>query len=192
MKFYLMVAIAAIFMVNTVSAQDVHIGFKGGLNVYNINTDDNYSFDSKLGLHAGLLGHIHITDRFAIQPEVMYSGQGARYQNFNSRLNLHYVNVPVLFQLMFGNGFRIHAGPQAGFLIKAKFKNDDVSLDYTDNYKTLDLGLSLGGSYLHTASGFGIDARYTHGLSNINDSGSTRTSNRGFQLGLFYLFGHRS
>ena len=191
MKFYLL-AITAVLMAGTAAAQDVHLGFKAGLNLYNVNPSNHYNFDSKIGFHTGVLAHIHVTDRFAIQPEVMYSVQGAKYERSNSRLDMHYVNVPVLFQLMFNNGFRVHAGPQAGFLVKAESRNSEFKIDHSDNFKTVELSLSIGASYVHTKTGLGIDARYNHGLGNISYRNSDRISNRGVQVGLFYLFGHKS
>lgn len=192
MKSYLITLVTAVFMGSAVSAQNAHLGFKGGLNIYDVHTTNNYNYDIKLGFHAGMFAHLHLTEKFALQPEVLYSGQGAKYQNSNVRLHLDYINVPVLLQYMFSNGFRVQAGPQVGFLIKAKSINNQVSVNQTDNFNTVDFALSFGASYVHTKSGLGIDARYNHGLSQINEYGYEKMTNRGFQLGLFYLFGHKS
>jgi hypothetical protein len=40
------------------------------------------------------------------------------------------------------------------------------------------------------STGFGIDLRYNHGINDINKSNDVKSTNRGIQLGLFYLFGH--
>jgi len=192
MKFYL-IALATTFLVTTaVHAQDINIGVKGGLNVYNINNDNNSEYDSKLGFHLGLIGHIHLTRQFAVQPELVYSVQGAKYTNggIKSKLNLGYVNIPVLLQYMFDNGFRLQAGPQVGFMLNAKTEIGDVKTDVKDNFKTVDFGLGFGMGYV-TTSGFGIDARYNFGLSNINENDAVKSINRGFQAGLFYLLKHK-
>jgi hypothetical protein len=93
---------------------------------------------------------------------------------------------------MFDNGFRIQAGPQIGFLISAKSKNNNDITDIKDNYKPIDFGISVGASYVFPPTGFGIDARYNLGLSNINKNSSVNSTNRGVQLGVFYIFGHNS
>jgi hypothetical protein len=93
---------------------------------------------------------------------------------------------------MFDNGFRIQAGPQLGLLISAKSKNNNDITDIKDNYKPIDLGLSVGASYVVPSTGFGIDARYNFGLSNINKNGTVNSTNRGVQFGVFYIFGHNS
>jgi len=171
-------------------AGHVNLGIKGGVNAYNVHNDNDTKYDTKAGFHFGLLGHIHFDSQFAIQPEIVFSGQGAKIGDIN--YNLNYVNVPVLFQYMFDNGFRLQAGPQAGFLITAKSKNDNVTTDNRDDLKPLDFGLSFGASYIFPPTGFGIDARYNLGLSNINKDSDVNSTNRGIQLGLFYIFGHNS
>ncbi|MBW6491976.1 MAG: PorT family protein [Lentimicrobium sp.] len=170
----------------------INIGIKGGLNYYNISNDNNLKYDNKLGYHIGLLGHIHINQSFAVQPEIVFSTQGAKYKvdNVTTNYNLSYINVPVLFQYMFDNGLRLQAGPQAGLLLAAKSKNGSTTIDNKENLKPLDLALSIGAGYIFPPSGLGIDLRYNLGLNNINDVGEVKSTNRGLQLGLFYIFGH--
>lgn len=200
MKF-LFVLLTAIMITGTASAQHgnapeghVSLGIKGGVNLYNIHNDNSATYDSKLGFNVGLLGHIHVASHFAIQPEINFSTQGAKYDLDNSvtKLNLNYINVPVLIQYMWDNGFRLQAGPQAGLLISAKSEINDNTVDIKNDFKSLDLGVSFGMGYIHPSTGIGIDARYNLGLSNINENSGVKSTNRGFQLSLFYIFGHNS
>lgn len=110
----------------------------------------------------------------------------------NTNFNLDYINIPVLFQYMFDNGFRIQAGPQVGFLVRAKAENGSTSLDIKDEFKTIDAGISFGASYIHTPSSFGVDARYNLGLTDISESSGMTSTSRGLQVGIFYLFDHRN
>jgi len=176
--------LTAVLITGIVSAQHgnapaghVTLGVKGGLNFYNIHNDNNINYDQRTGYYFGLLGHIHRNSQWAFQPELVYSAQGAKNHN------LGYINIPVLLQYMFDNGFRIQAGPQVGFLISS---DNDI------DYNPIDLALSIGASYVVPSTGFGIDLRYNHGISDINKSSAVKSNNRGIQLGLFYLFGHNS
>lgn len=193
MKFNVTVALAAFLTVGTASAQHVNIGVKAGLNLYNINNDNGTEYDTRVGFHAGLLGHIHLSKQWAVQPELVYSAQGAKstVTSPDTKINLGYINLPIMIQYMFDNGFRVQAGPQAGFLISAKTEADNKSTDIKDELKTVDFALGFGAGYIHSASGFGIDARYNLGLSNINDNSTVKQTNRGFQLGVFYQFKHQ-
>lgn len=197
-KFFILLA-ASVLVAGIAGAQHsnspaghVNFGVKGGVNLYDIHHDNSTKYDLKTGYHVGLLGHIHFNRKFAIQPELVLSHQGGRYsfENSNSNYTLDYLNIPVLFQYMFDNGFRLQAGPQAGFLISAKSKTDNNSVDIRDDYNAFDFGLSLGASYVFPSTGFGVDARYNFGLANINKNSSVYSTNRGLQLGVFYIFAY--
>jgi hypothetical protein len=191
MKYFFLTVIAALTISANVCAQGVHIGIKGGANLSDVYNSEGLNYDYKFGFHGGLLAHIHIAKHFAIQPEVVYSRQGARfhYQDDNAQLRLNYINVPVLFQYMFGNGFRLQAGPQVGFLVNSALKNDDFYYSRPNTFNKVDFAAAVGASYV-SAMGLGIDARYVHGFIDVTDGPATST-NRGFQLGLFYLFNPR-
>ena len=182
----------ALLLGATVFAQNAKIGLKAGLNVSTL-TDENDELGSKLGFHAGLLSHIHLAPQWALQPEIMYSSQGAKYTitDGEHELGLNYINIPVQVQYMFNNGFRLQTGPQVGFLVDVNDKRDGTETgNFTsDDFHTVDVSWSAGLGYL-THSGLGVDARYNFGLRNILDAGvgtATRRNNV-FQIGLFYMF----
>lgn len=202
MKIYLIGATVAILMGSTagkLSAQQegtkashASFGVKGGLNVYNIHNDNNVEYDTKLGFHLGMLAHLHLSKQFALQPELLYSTQGAKYSvsNNEAKVNLGYINVPVMLQYMFNNGFRLQAGPQVGFLTRARLEMNNTKTDVKDNYQTVDFAVGFGAGYVSPKSGLGIDARYNLGVSDINENSTVKSTNRGFQVGLFYLMKH--
>lgn len=180
-------------MASVAFAQHANIGIKGGLNAYTIKNDNNDNINPFIGFHFGLIGHIHINDQFALQPEVVYSMQGSTYNEDGNEvdLNLNYVNIPLLFQYMFDNGFRFQAGPQLGILANAKMRIGNTTFNREDSYEPIDLGISFGLSYINPDSNFGTDIRYNHGLSDISKSNNSEVFNRGFQAGVFYLFNHK-
>lgn len=192
-KFYLVLTIVAILLSLTSNAQHVNLGIKGGLNFYNINNDNSSNYDIKTGFHLGLLGHIHLDRSIAVQPELVYSSQGAKYTlaNTDFKLNLGYINLPVMLQFMFDNGFRLEAGPQLGFLISANSEANNNNIDVKNNFKTVEFGVGLGAGYIKPSTGLGAGLRYNVGLSNINDNSSVKSTNNGFQLSLFYQFKHK-
>ncbi|HYE55326.1 MAG TPA: porin family protein [Chitinophagaceae bacterium] len=169
----------------TLAQRSVQFGLKGGANFSTLHSDGNGNADHRTGFHAGALAHIHLGSRFALQPEVMLSAQGAEYSN-NRKDKVNYINVPVLGQYMFANGLRLQTGPQVGFLTNAESKNGNVEIDFENSLKNADLSWSFGAGYL-TRSGLGFDARYNLGLTDISKAnGDLR--NRVWQVGLFYQF----
>ncbi len=91
---------------------------------------------------------------------------------------------------MFDNGFRLQAGPQIGFLVKAERILLGTNANAKDIYESTDIGLAAGIGYL-SPSGLGIDGRYVFGLSNINkNTVAPVTHSNVAQFGLFYMFHH--
>jgi Outer membrane protein beta-barrel domain len=181
--------IVSLFLLSDAVAQQPHFGIKGGVNVSDLHFSDNASTNSKAGVNLGILAHIHASKTWALQPEIMYSLEGATRNVGGSKVtyNLNYLNIPVLLQYMFENGFRFEGGPQIGFLLNAKTKSGDVTVN-NKGFQSTAVSIPLGLGYL-SSSGLGLDARYVFGLSNIDDSnnGPTIQSNV-FQLGVFYQF----
>ena len=173
-----------------VFAQSPKFGLKGGLNVSTLTDVPGLNWSNRIGLHAGALAHIHITPQIGIQPEVVYSGQGAKYtiNGEEHTLGLDYINIPVQLQYMFDNGFRIQTGPQLGLLINTKDKVNGQNSQFfsSEDFKSTDVSWTFGLGYL-TYSGLGIDGRYNLGLTNINDAGTNSLKNNVFQVGLFYM-----
>ena len=161
---------------------DIVKGYKIGENYVIV---DNYTRDARIGFHGGLLIHVPVKPKLAIQPEIVYSQQGAEFTNGKQKLD--YVNIPFLFQYLFSNGFRLQTGPQIGILANSEFKsNNGVEVDNDGSYKKTDGAWVFGFSYL-SSSRLGVDARYNLGLSDITKGGSD-VMNRVWQIGMFYQF----
>lgn len=174
-------------------APHINIGLRAGMNRYTINNFSVIENDPIFGFHFGWIGHIYINKSFAVQPGVVYSTQGTTYMLNNEKINYHlnYINVPVLFQFMFDNGIRLQAGPQGGFLFDAKSKTGDSEKNSRGEVKHFELAFSIGAGYGFPRSGLGIDIRYIHGITYIDRGGNLDSTNRGFQLGLFYIYNNK-
>ena len=187
MKRIILSAVVAL-TVHAAIAQNVQFGVKAGVNLANFNDDATPTSDAKAGLNVGGLAHIHITKQFAVQPEAVFSMQGAEFSN-GTKVKVNYINVPVLGQYMFGEGFRVQTGPQLGILTSAKTHFNDVEVDSDNGYKSTDFAWTFGAGYL-SKSGLGVDARYNLGISDISKIETTDLKNRVWQFGLFYQFRH--
>jgi hypothetical protein len=117
----------------------------------------------------------------------LYSQEGAEVDN--AKIKLDYLNIPLMIQYMFDNGFRLEAGPQLGLLLNSKYKDGDIESDADDDFKTVNGSLGLGLNYL-SQSGFGGGARYNFGLSDISEDNNTEIKASTLQISLFYMFDH--
>ncbi len=187
--------VIALIMTHFVYAQHVEFGIKGGINLASLSDEDRLGDaqqKSRLGFHLGGLAHIHLNNRWAIQPEVLYSKEGAEFKfpTYASKTDLNYINVPVLVQLMTGRGFRLETGPQIGFLTSSKYEdanNNELERNDIDN---TNISWAFGLGYV-TPSGFGVDARFNLGLSNLYKNGlypGQELKSRVGQIGIFYQF----
>lgn len=185
MKKVIFVAVIALFSLVGVNAQ-TSFGAKAGLNSATLigDIDGNKSL---IGFNAGVFAEIALADSFYIQPELFYSTQGTDdYQHLLSKykLNLDYINLPIMFKYDVANRFYLEAGPQVGFLVSAKRGDVDVK----DIFETTDFGANFGLSYGFTETIF-AQARYNIGLSDIyKNEGNDKVSNAVISFSLGYKF----
>lgn len=209
----LSIAIVMIFGCSQVMvAQDIKFGAKAGLNLANMSGDveDN---SMKLAFHVGGMAEIEIFEQFAVQPELLYSAQGAKFSE--GTLALNYLVLPVMAKYSVTENFTLEAGPQFGYLLSAKAKEDNndtgggvasgvsakssssskelaaqaSSRDIKENFKSFDLGAAIGASYL-LDNGLNLSLRYIMGLSNTpkGDVEDFKYKNSVFQLSVGYYF----
>jgi opacity protein-like surface antigen len=180
-----LILVAAITAVGFASKAQVTFGVKAGLNIANL-TGDVSGTSSLTSFNAGGLVNIPISSMFSVQPEVVYSGEGAKFDG--GKDNLNYINIPVLFQYN-NSGFFGEVGPQIGLLTSAKEKPDSgPSTDIKDGLKSTNFSLVFGAGYKLT-NGLGFNVRYNLGLSNIVDGSGGDVKSSVFQVGAFFAFG---
>ncbi len=194
---------AAVVMSSLAFAQQ--FGVKAGMNVSSLSDDASLSDQgSKIGFNAGVFMNAPLAENFSIQPELMYSQMGEKYNQtilgttYARSRHLDYITVPVMFQYNATPGLYLEAGPELGLLVSAKNKytnetnNSTIneSSNYKDDLNGFNFGLGLGAGYYFTPQ-IGVTARYVAGLTDIlkdRPSGSDAVRNNVFQVGLAYKF----
>ena len=99
MRKTLLVAVSFLF-ISAIQAQTT-FGLKFGANIANLKAtvgSIGVTLDSKLGFHGGGFFTIPAAKNFSIQPEIVYSLEGAEFDQTNSKISLHMINVPLMFQ----------------------------------------------------------------------------------------------
>lgn len=172
----------------SINAQETQFGIKGGLNLASL-TNDTSGLDSRTAFHIGVMSEIPISELFSIQPELIYSLQGAKADG--DQIKIDYLNIPVMFKYYASQGVSVEAGPQIGVLLSATTEIDDEG-DIKDEVKSLDFGLNFGLGY-KIDSGLNVSVRYNLGLANIFKSEDEfddgfKVNNGVFQLSIGYLF----
>lgn len=168
----IILSILAVAAFGTANAQDIKFGVKAGANFSNFTGDADA--DGRTGFYVGGLADFTISEKFHVQPELLYSMEGAKDGE------LDFLKIPVMAKYYVMDGLNIQAGPFVGFKINAE--------EFTDEFtKSLDFGLGFGAAY-ELEKGLFFDARYNLGLSNISDVDGVDVGTSAFQIGLGYRF----
>lgn len=174
-QFILMLLV--LFAVEYADAQHKNFGVKAGLNVASLSNSDSSTL---IGFHVGGLAEFMImTEKLSLQPEVLFSTQGAKSDSGDD-LKLNYITVPVMFKYYFLEYLSVEAGPRIGFLISAKEGNSDVK----DSFNAMDFGVDAGVNYDITKRIF-AQLRYDYGVIDVQKgvpSGEDGSKNGVIQL----------
>lgn len=131
----------------------------GGTLATHVGDVDDTKF--KIGLVGGAEFGYNINETFGITAGLLYSMQGTKVKNIDDAWNMDYINIPVLANVYIAPGLALKAGPQIGFLTRAKV--DDI--DFKKVCNTVDFSIPIGASY--EFSDFVIDFRYNIGVTNV-------------------------
>ncbi|MFD0701261.1 porin family protein [Myroides pelagicus] len=198
---YTLVAILALGFTANAQTPDVKFGAKTGLNVSNLSGAEDAS--SRTSFHVGAVAEIFFTEKFSVQPEVLYSAQGYKVSDnvlhngapveIKETARMDYINIPVMAKYYLVNGLNVQVGPQFGFLATAKTKVNESNganipeVDFKDNVKSFDFGINFGAGY-ELPMGVFFDARYNLGITKVNKEGDKSLRNGVFQLSVGYKF----
>lgn len=199
----IILTVAAVFALSFANAQETKFGAKVALNIASL-TGDVEDASSLVGFQIGGFVEFKISDKFAIQPELMYSAQGVKQSyseagySYDSDYKLSYLNVPVMAKFYATPKFSLEFGPQIGFLLSAKADYTGTgggvtiseSEDIKDNLESVDFGLNFGAGYDFTEN-LTAGLRYNLGLSNVaktEDGDDEEIKNSVFSISVGYKF----
>lgn len=194
MKKLVCILVFGFFSLLTFAQVSVRPGVKLGLNYSNFT---NTSFDYKVGLLAGGVAIVRLSDLYTLQPEILYSRQGGKSNDpeFDD-LKTNYLSIAISnkFFIIPDSGFHVILGPYFDF------NNGDGFIDFSDapnpSVNFFDFGYFAGIGY-ELDFGLIMEARYKGGTVNVdlfsadnderfNGFGNTLTSV--FQLAAIYKF----
>lgn len=181
-------------------------GVKAGLNISRFtNTDGSNKSDFYLG---GLLA-IKLAKFYTLQPELVYTRQGANLKTYSDLTNfdpivyssktekysLNYLSLGIINKFTFGHGFQVVVGPSLDFKVGDNFEGYA-----SDDLIGFDLAF-IGGLGYEFKNGLTIEARFKQGMVDIfgdnynydNDTNGNGNYdevilNQLFQLGVSYSF----
>jgi hypothetical protein len=150
----IILTIAAVFAFGVVSAQDTKFGVKAGVDFasskvkYDLGEfGSGTATASETGFFVGGFATIGMSEKFAIQPEVLYV----------AITDSNFLSVPVLVKYSFGEKFSALVGPSFNYFLDAE----------EDEFK---MNVDFGGTYQITDN-IDINAKYSLGFGDVQVSG---------------------
>ena len=213
MKINKLLIIVVAFTMTTKSFAQVKYGVKAGLNLANMlekDDDETYSEDysMKIGFHLGGAAEIPISEKFSVQPGLLFSTKGFKmkiegidgfFEDMNINVNLNYLEIPInaIYKIELGSSkLCINTGPYLGYALSGKVSYDkdsesiDIGSSDDDDLKALDYGFNIGaGIEINDAITIGL--QYGLGLGNlsIDTDNGYKLNNRVIGISVGYMFG---
>jgi hypothetical protein len=188
-RFFLLFG-SSLFIAGTAQAQ---LGLRVGGNLSQLHTTTGTNLYSRssaqLGYQIGVTYRVPLTTWLALVPEAQYSTERTTLSEANytipdrdfeadSRLRLHYLNVPVLLRATRGPVY-VEAGPQASLLLGGRQTGTVTTTSWgmmstqsfeqaiTDSNQRFDVGPCLGVG-VQLPAGVGLSVRAYRGLVTLN------------------------
>lgn len=148
----------------------------------NVSTATKSDAGYKAGMFVGAFANYRMNDFFGVQPELLFSMQGAKSDG--GKLKLNYINVPVMAKAYLYKGLSLELGPQFGFNVGSKYNGYII----TDDVNTFDFAIGVGLGYefeCGLTAGFRYNASVTKITSDFDGNGS---KNSVLQFGIGWKF----
>ena len=124
-----------------------------------------------------------------------YTVDGVKYEYKDNKIELNYINLPIVANIYLFKGFAIKGGVQFGYLVSANAKNTEKIDNKTTNYdlkvydmcNKFDVSIPVGISYQIPTIPIYIDGRAIFGLTDIMKKENLAPNSKNFKNQVFQL-----
>lgn len=130
--------------------ESISFRVRGGVNFQNVNGRDG--FDNKLenklkaGFHVGATVDVPIATDFAVQSGLLLSTKGAKWKSTNNKLNISYLEIPIMFvhtPKLGSSRLLLGVGPYLAFGLGGKYNKESGTDEDIDFKKEISLSDAL-------------------------------------------------
>jgi hypothetical protein len=146
----IILTIAAVFAMTFANAQDTKFGVKAGVDFATVKVDlgpFGTASASETGFFVGGFATIGMSEKFAIQPEVLYV----------AITDSNFLSVPVLAKYTFAEKFSALVGPSFNYFLDAEEDQFKVNVDFGATYDVTE--------------NIDINAKYSLGFGDVSVNG---------------------
>lgn len=173
-----------LLITGSVSAQEFEFGAKAGVNFASLSGDNVEGLNGRTGFHLGLVAELPVSERFSVQPEILYSALGATASEGDGTVKLDYISVPFMAKFYVAEGLSLEAGPQFAINVVSEAEYNGETQEIED-IETLEFAGGFGAGY-QFPMGLFFQARYVLGLNEAWEFPGLK--NNVFQLSAGYKF----
>jgi hypothetical protein len=165
-------------------AAQPQFGVKAGVNFASLS---NFEGSGRCTAHAGIYLHNKINNTWSIQPEIIFSGEGATYnvEGESKTLALHFISVPIMFQFYASRNIIMEAGPQFSIMTDAQSKGGGEHLNVKRSFRNEEFGLS-GGLVVQCSPNLAVYGRYNANFTDVTRYDGEINQSRVISVGIAY------
>ncbi|GEO05055.1 hypothetical protein AAE02nite_27190 [Adhaeribacter aerolatus] len=170
--FTLVLTACCFFFSLALFAQKPKIGIRVGSNYTNFIGENakELNLENIWGGHGGLNITLPVyKNNISLKSDIIYSTKGAASANDSLKINLGYLDVPLLGQITAGP-FYLEAGPQMSFLVNDTFKDKSGKTNaetMLNSFRRTSLCFALGAGTYIPVLGLTLGIRYNGDFSNL-------------------------
>lgn len=142
---------------------------RAGASFANLHYKSENTSQGRIAGYGGLAINVDLRKQLFFQPEILYSIRGYRFPatSFSSsgRVGYGYITLPLLLGYKPSKNFSILAGPEIGYMIRARSHFDGSSYDILQNVgRRFNVDADAGIAW-NIGSGLSLDARFSFGVT---------------------------
>lgn len=144
------------------------------------------TYKMRFSTGSGLGYNLQLSDHFAIEPAAKYTTKGTSINGTNADIN--YFSAPLTLKYYPVKCFYLHAGPEASYLVSAKYPNYRGEMpSFKDEIRKTDVGLNFGADFFAGNSSLTIGFNGVIGFDDISSKYLFESRNKTWMASLNYF-----
>ncbi len=183
-KVTIIFALLFLAMVVADAQQVFRAGVMAGLNISQIE-GDGFAGYNKAGPAFGIFVNTFFLDDLAGQVEINYSSKGSQRNTTIEdpryfRIEMHYVEIPLLARYFLPAGFSVESGLSGGYLFSSRERDEVSEIPIITPFRKTEFAFIAGASW-HITQSLELNSRFSYSILPVRQhaGGGTYRWNRG-------------
>ena len=158
-----------LFFIYANASSQVTTSVKAGVAISNVEVKGNDNMQIRITGYGGLSFNIPVIDKIFFQPEALYSIRGYSFRpnsvSERHKVYFSYITAPLLFGYKISKNFSVVAGPELGYMVRARYHSDDWMTNLYDGItRKFNVDVDAGVA-VQVMKGLNVEARVNFGVT---------------------------